>query len=103
MGVPRRRGASSTPPSEVERSLRIQINGEPREIADETNLAQLVSLLQLKPEQVAIELNRTVVRRADWSESFLREDDTLEIVHFVGGGNHPQITQITQMGKRQLS
>ena len=77
--------------------MRIQINGEPREVADEITLAQLVSLLQLKPEQIAIELNRTVVRRADWSESLLHEDDTLEIVHFVGGGNHPQITQ---MGKR---
>lgn len=66
--------------------MRIQINGEPREIAADTTLAQLVSLLQLKPEQIAIELNRTVVRRADWSKALLREDDTLEIVHFVGGG-----------------
>ena len=66
--------------------MRIQINGEPREIAADTTLAQLVSLLQLKPEQIAIELNRTVVRRANWSKALLREDDTLEIVHFVGGG-----------------
>ena len=66
--------------------MRIQINGEPREIADETTLAQLVSLLELKPEQIAIELNRRVVRRTDWSKALLREDDTLEIVHFVGGG-----------------
>ena len=66
--------------------MRIQINGEPREIADETTLGQLVSILKLKPEQIAIELNRTVVRRADWSKALLREDDTLEIVHFVGGG-----------------
>ena len=78
--------------------MRIQINGEPREIPDGTTLAQLVSLLQLKPEQIAIELNRTVVRRAEWSNATLRDDDTLEIVHFVGGGaNYPQITQITQI------
>ena len=74
------------PPSEVEPSLRIQINGQPREIADETTLVQLVSLLQLKPEQIAIEVNRTVVRRVEWSTTILRNDDTLEIVHFVGGG-----------------
>ena len=66
--------------------MRIQINGEPREVADEITLAQLVSLLQLKPEQIAIELNRTVVRRTDWSGALLREGDALEIVHFVGGG-----------------
>ena len=84
--------------------MRIQINGEAREISDETTLAQLVSLLKLKPEQIAIEHNRTVVRRADWSNISLREDDTLEIVHFVGGGSsYPQITQITQIDGKQLS
>ena len=66
--------------------MRIQINGEPREIAGETTLAQLVSLLQLKPEQIAIELNRLVVRRAEWSATVLSPNDTVEIVHFVGGG-----------------
>ena len=76
--------------------MRIQINGEPHEIAAETTLAQLVSLLKLKPEQIAIELNRTVVRRADWSDVSLRDDDTLEIVHFVGGGS----TAIDERGMR---
>lgn len=66
--------------------MRIQVNGEPREFADETTLVQLVSLLQLKPEQIAIEVNRTVVRRADWQGTVLRAGDTVEIVHFVGGG-----------------
>ena len=84
--------------------MRIQVNGEPREIPEETTLAQLVSLLQLKPEQIAIELNRTVVRRVEWSATLLREDDALEIVHFVGGGSsYPQITQITQIDSRRLS
>ena len=66
--------------------MRIQVNGEPRDIADETTLDKLVSLLKLKPEQIAIELNRIVVRRADWPGTALRESDTVEIVHFVGGG-----------------
>ena len=70
-----------------EEALRIQVNGEPREIEDITNLTDLVSLLQLKPEQIAIELNRTVIRRAEWSTTVLRDDDQLEIVHFVGGGS----------------
>ncbi len=75
--------------------MRIQVNGEPRDVTDETTLVQLVSLLKLKPEQIAIELNRTVVRRAEWSATILRPDDTVEIVHFVGGGsNDPQITQM---------
>jgi thiamine biosynthesis protein ThiS len=35
---------------------------------------------------LAIELNRTVVRRLDWPVTRLAENDRLEIVHFVGGG-----------------
>jgi sulfur carrier protein len=42
--------------------------------------------LDLKPEQIAIELNHNVVRRAQWENTFLQPDDKVEIVHFVGGG-----------------
>jgi len=39
------------------------------------------------PERrLAVELNGTVVRKADWPEITLRPDDRVEIVHFVGGG-----------------
>jgi thiamine biosynthesis protein ThiS len=67
-------------------SLRIQVNGEPRDVEDEITLSRLISVLQLKAEQIAVELNRTVIRRGEWSATVLREADNLEIVHFVGGG-----------------
>jgi thiamine biosynthesis protein ThiS len=66
--------------------LRIQINGEPQEVEDHTSLPELVASLALKPEQIAIELNQQVVRRAQWASTRLRADDKIEIVHFVGGG-----------------
>jgi thiamine biosynthesis protein ThiS len=66
--------------------LRIQVNGQPREIADNLDLSQLIASLNLRPEQIAIELNQTVVRRVQWHSTILREDDKVEIVHFVGGG-----------------
>jgi len=66
--------------------LLIKVNGEPREVEPETPLSTLVNLLNLKPEQIAIELNKEVVRRANWEVTLLREDDQVEIVHFVGGG-----------------
>lgn len=64
----------------------IKLNGEPREVDDGTSLPELISTLELKPEQIAVELNREVVRRARWNEIVLREGDVVEIVHFVGGG-----------------
>lgn len=66
--------------------LLIQVNGEPREVKENIFLSELVASLGLKAEQVAIELNQTVVRRALWESTGLQESDKVEIVHFVGGG-----------------
>jgi len=68
------------------KAFRIIINGETRELTAPSSLAQLVSTLKLKPEQVAIELNQVVIRRASWESTMLKEGDRIEIVHFVGGG-----------------
>jgi len=66
--------------------LIIQVNGEPQEVKENMSLPELVAGLSLKAEQVAIELNQSVVRRAQWESTMLREGDKVEIVHFVGGG-----------------
>lgn len=52
------------------------------------SLPELIASLSLKPEQVAIELNQRVVRRALWESTRLQESDNVEIVHFVGGGRN---------------
>jgi thiamine biosynthesis protein ThiS len=67
--------------------LRVQINGEMRELPEQLTLSELAGELKLVPERLAIELNREVVRRALWPETMLREGDQVEIVHFVGGGS----------------
>lgn len=66
--------------------MQIHVNGEPREVAGNTSLAELVSILNLPDERIAVELNHVVVRRSDWPDTLLQEGDRLEIVHFVGGG-----------------
>ncbi len=66
--------------------MRVYVNGEPREINQPLTLAELVAELDLPPARIAIELNRAVVRRNDWSATTLDDEDRIEIVHFVGGG-----------------
>ena len=66
--------------------MRVQVNGEERELGDRATLNDLVSELSLAPARIAVELNHRVVRRDKWSETILSEDDRIEIVHFVGGG-----------------
>ena len=66
--------------------MNLRINGEDREVADNVSLTELVAQLDLTPARIAIELNQNVVRRANWPSTVLKENDRLEIVHFVGGG-----------------
>jgi thiamine biosynthesis protein ThiS len=70
--------------------MNLHINGEPRTFADPASapftLAALIESLAMKPDRVAVELNRDIVPRDRWSQTQLKDGDRLEIVHFVGGG-----------------
>lgn len=66
--------------------MRISLNGEPRDIDEKLTVEGLVLSLNLRPERVAVERNRLVVRRAEWSTTQLAADDVVEILTFVGGG-----------------
>jgi thiazole synthase len=63
----------------------ITLNGEPRR-TQATTIAELVRELELAPEKVAVERNGEIVPRSTLGEAPLADGDTLEIVHFVGGG-----------------
>jgi thiamine biosynthesis protein ThiS len=69
--------------------MKIQINGQVRTFPDGPapfTLAALVEALSMKPDRVAVELNRAIVPRDRWGETQLSDGDRLEVVHFVGGG-----------------
>jgi thiamine biosynthesis protein ThiS len=73
--------------------MNLQINGEQRDFSNAPasfTLAALVEMLGMKPDRVAVELNRDIVPRDRWSETRLTEGDRLEVVHFVGGGFDPR-------------
>ena len=63
----------------------IQFNGTPREVNSGTVL-ELLRELNLEGRRVAVELNRDVVSRTAYAETPLRPGDSIEIIHFVGGG-----------------
>jgi thiazole synthase len=68
--------------------FQLTVNGEARRIAPGANIAELVSQLGLDPNKVAVERNGVVVPRSTLAAASLTEGDVLEIVHFVGGGDH---------------
>ena len=62
-------------------------NGERRSVSPNTTLAAFLSGLELDPRIVVVELNRTILRdRESYGTVVLKDNDVLEIVHFVGGG-----------------
>ena len=66
--------------------MKIKINGEEKEIGDGVTIATLLDQLQIRPARVVVERNRDIVSRDAYGATSLSEGDTLEIVHFVGGG-----------------
>jgi len=64
----------------------VLVNGEPREIACEASLLDLLQRLDLDPRIVVVEHNRHIVRRPALASTTLHAGDRVELVHFVGGG-----------------
>ncbi|MFN4095456.1 MAG: sulfur carrier protein ThiS [Sphingomonas sp.] len=69
-------------------TITITVNGEHRRVASGLTLAQLATELGLVPEKVAVERNLEVVPRSTLAQVMVEDGDELEIVHFVGGGDH---------------
>ena len=66
--------------------IQIQVNGRSRDVRPGQTLAGLLDELGLDRRTMVVELNRRIVRRSELGETTLKADDTVELVHFVGGG-----------------
>ncbi len=66
--------------------MKIQINGQIKDINKETSLASLIQEVASKPDKTIAEINGQIVQATDWQDVLLQENDKLELVSFVGGG-----------------
>ena len=66
--------------------MQVHVNGEAREVPDGTTVAALLQETGAPAEGVAVEVNRTLVRRADHATRALEDGDRVEVVGLVGGG-----------------
>ena len=65
--------------------MQITLNGETRQ-TNATTLAQLLAELQFEPTSLAVAVNQSVVRRADFGSHALKQGDVIEIIRAVQGG-----------------
>ena len=70
----------------VDNNMTLVINGESRGFPAIQNVQELVDRLGVARDRIAVELNRRIIRRADWNSTPVRDGDRIEIVQFVGGG-----------------
>lgn len=66
--------------------MRLLINGEPKDLPESLNIVDVLRRFDVPSQRVAVELNRSVVRRKDWEHTTVTDGDRIEVVHFVGGG-----------------
>jgi thiamine biosynthesis protein ThiS len=69
-----------------EQTIEVTVNGERREIAPSLTVSGLLESLGLHPGLVVVELNREILDRDRYDEVQVAAGDSLELVHFVGGG-----------------
>ena len=65
---------------------KIQLNGDPYEVINGTNLNELLNKLKIQKNKIAVEVNGEIIEKSKYPNLILRRDDKVEIVHFIGGG-----------------
>lgn len=68
------------------RTIQILVNGEAKTVPQGLQVAQLLEFLTIDSTRIAVELNRSIIRKQDWAATSVEEGAQLEIVWFVGGG-----------------
>ena len=66
--------------------IKIKINGKSKTLIKEYKLSNLIKKLKIPVKKVAIELNQEIVDKKNISKIKLKNNDKIEIVHFIGGG-----------------
>ena len=65
---------------------KIQLNGKKVVIKSVYTLLDLIKKYKLTNKKVAIELNGIIIPKIKYKKKYLKNNDKIEIVHFIGGG-----------------
>ena len=68
------------------KKIKINVNGKLKIISDKSKISDLVRDLKIPLKKVAIEVNQEIIDKKNIRKIYLKKDDKIEIVHFIGGG-----------------
>ncbi|MDA8145322.1 MAG: sulfur carrier protein ThiS [Thermaerobacter sp.] len=66
--------------------MEIVLNGQRRQVSEDSNLSALLTQLAARPEMVTVELNGRILDRSEIADAPLKPGDQVKILHFMGGG-----------------
>lgn len=66
--------------------IQVTINGEAKTVPFGQSVADLLSWLAVSPDRVAVEVDKSLIRKRDWDQTAIPSGCQIEIVEFVGGG-----------------
>jgi sulfur carrier protein len=66
--------------------MNITLNGKKQSVADSCTISQLIEQLGLSEKRLAVEVNLDIIPRSEHHNHLLKENDTVEVVHAIGGG-----------------
>ena len=67
-------------------TIQVRLNGKDRDVEPGQTVHKLLESLDLHPGMIVVELNKEILSRDAYDEHQVQEGDTIELVHFVGGG-----------------
>jgi len=70
----------------MKKKIKIKINGKLSLIDNKTKLSVLIKNLKIPLKKVAIEMNKKIIDKKKLNKIYLKKNDKIEIVHFIGGG-----------------
>ncbi len=68
------------------KKIKINLNGKSISVPSDTTISKLIKKFKAQPNKIAIELNRKIIKKKNIKKIYLKNKDSLEIVHFIGGG-----------------
>ena len=68
------------------KKIKIKVNGKVKSFQEKVSLLKLVKNLKIPINKVAIELNQEIIDKKKLNKIYLKKNDKIEIVHFIGGG-----------------
>ena len=70
----------------IKNKIKIKVNGKIIIFDNNTSVEKLTKKLKIPLNKVAIELNKKILDKKKINKIIIRDNDNIEIVHFIGGG-----------------